>query len=236
MKFEKLNDYQIRCTLTKEDLDNRKLLISELAYGTDKARSLFRDMMEIASNEYDFEAEDYPLMIEAVPISSDAIVLTITKVEDPEELDTRFAKFSPALLSDSDDLNSEDEIPELSSLQDDMVKLFNQLSELKDIALPDDVELTRLFSFGSMDELIKAAKIICSEYTGTSSLYKDAVTSRYVLMITRSSMNLVTFNRICNILSEYGNSEKNYAATDAYLSEHFEMLIKSDAVQKLANI
>ncbi len=31
-----------------------------------------------------------PLMIEAIPISMDSIVLIITKVEDPDELDTRF--------------------------------------------------------------------------------------------------------------------------------------------------
>ena len=44
MKIEKVNDHQIRCTLTKADLADRELKISELAYGTEKAKSLFRDM------------------------------------------------------------------------------------------------------------------------------------------------------------------------------------------------
>ncbi len=39
MKIEKISDNQIRCTLTKEDLDSHQIRISELAYGTDKARS-----------------------------------------------------------------------------------------------------------------------------------------------------------------------------------------------------
>lgn len=38
--------------------------------------------------------EDIPLMIEAIPVSADCIVLIVTKVDDPEELDTRFSKFS----------------------------------------------------------------------------------------------------------------------------------------------
>ncbi len=29
-------------------------------------------------------------MIEAIPISNDCLVLVVTKVEDPDELDTRF--------------------------------------------------------------------------------------------------------------------------------------------------
>ena len=65
MKIEKVNDNQIRCTLTKSDLIERQIKISELAYGTEKAKSLFRDMMQQASYEYGFEAEDIPLMIEA---------------------------------------------------------------------------------------------------------------------------------------------------------------------------
>ena len=93
MKIEKVNDHQIRCTLTKADLADRELKISELAYGTEKAKSLFRDMMQQASYEFGFDAEDIPLMIEAIPLNSECIVLVITKVEDPEELDTRFSKF-----------------------------------------------------------------------------------------------------------------------------------------------
>ena len=95
MKIEKLNDNQIRCTLTHADLAARHLKLSELAYGTEKAKSLFRDMMQQASFDFGFEAEDIPLMIEAIPASADSIVLIITKVEDPEELDTRFSKFTP---------------------------------------------------------------------------------------------------------------------------------------------
>ena len=107
MKIEKLNDYQIRCTLTKADLAARQLQLSELAYGTEKAKQLFRDMMQMASLKLGFEAENIPLMIEAVPINGDSIVLIITKVEDPEEIDTRFSRFSPSVL---DDVKSEPQI------------------------------------------------------------------------------------------------------------------------------
>ena len=66
MKIEKVNEHQIRCTLTREDLLNRELKISDLAYGTEQAKSLFRDMMQQAAYECGFEAEDIPLMIEAI--------------------------------------------------------------------------------------------------------------------------------------------------------------------------
>ena len=61
-----------------------------------KQNLYFVTMMQQASFDFGFEAENIPLMIEAIPSSADSIVLIITKVEDPEELDTRFSKFTPA--------------------------------------------------------------------------------------------------------------------------------------------
>ena len=106
MKIEKINENQIRCTLTKADLEDRQIRLSELAYGTEKAKSLFRDMMQQANIEFGFEADNIPLMIEAIPISMDSIVLIITKVEDPDELDTRFSKFTPFSSSGNDTLSA----------------------------------------------------------------------------------------------------------------------------------
>ena len=103
MKIEKVNDHQIRCTLTRDDLAKRDLKITELAYGTDKAKELFQDMMQQANLEYGFDAEDTPLMIEAIPINSECIVLIITKVEDPEELDTRFSNFAPSVHEEDEE-------------------------------------------------------------------------------------------------------------------------------------
>ena len=93
MKIERISENQIRCTLSKHDLMERHLKISELAYGSDKAKELFRDMMEQANIDLGFDADDIPLMIEAIPTSRESIVLVITKVDNPEEFDERFSRF-----------------------------------------------------------------------------------------------------------------------------------------------
>ena len=101
MKIEKISNSQIRCILTGEDLASRHLRLSELAYGSEKARALFRDMMEQAAVQCGFDAENYPLMIEAIPLGSDSIVLIVTKVDNPDELDTRFSNFAPSVQKDA---------------------------------------------------------------------------------------------------------------------------------------
>lgn len=146
MKIEKLSDKQIRCILDKSDLADRHLKISELAYGTDKAKELFQEMMRQASYEFGFDAENIPLMIEAIPVSSECVVLVVTKVEDPEELDTRFSKFTPDEDYDFDDpdnddfeiidddvseysgINLEDNVPDNNSA-DEVINIFNKVKE-----------------------------------------------------------------------------------------------------------
>ena len=44
------------------------------------------------------------------------------------------------------------------------------------------------------------------------------------------------FNRICNMLSEYGSQENSSGATLAYLEEHCDIILAADAVQQLAQI
>ena len=94
MRIERINENSIRCILTSFDLSVRNLNLRELTYGSDKARKLFDEMMTRASDEVGFNAENTPIMIEAIPMTGNAIQIVITKVEDPEELDTRFSKFS----------------------------------------------------------------------------------------------------------------------------------------------
>jgi adapter protein MecA 1/2 len=125
MKLERLSENQIRCTLNKADLADRELLLNELAYGTDKAKELFRDMMEQAAEELDFEVNDIPLMIEAIPVSPDCLILIITKVEDPEELDTRFSRFSKYA-----DIEIDDEEDEEADDGEDNLNIFENASSL----------------------------------------------------------------------------------------------------------
>ena len=244
MKLERMNEQQIRCTITSEDLKARQIKISELAYGTDKARSLFRDMMIAAENELDFEAGDEPLMIEATPINSECIVLTVTKVDDPEELDTRFARFAPDLIEDKYDEDVSDTDQSLFSgiteLADSIFAKSKETASGSDKPAPprntEDIHLVRLFSFKTMDDLIELAHVIASDFGGSDSLYRDNKKDRYLLLLDRGDMDLMAFNRICNITSEYGESEKNLSATQAYLEEHCELIMRNGAIANLSMI
>lgn len=276
MRLEKISENQIRCTLNKEDLAERELKISELAYGTEKAKDLFREMMQQASFEFGFEAEDIPLMIEAIPVTGDCIILIITKVEDPEELDTRFSKFSTpqdddigddssdnedddiatlfskiqeirdSLELNEDDLNKVEEISVSNDASDDFIPFKDSLKNAdvknsgtdttasEDEAIPR--RISRIFSFTSFEKANTACQLAVNTFEGISSLYKDTPNNLYYLVLISESSQVDNFNRTCNAISEFGTRVKSTYATEAYYKEHFDSIIKENAVTVLGNL
>ena len=303
MKIERLNENQIRCTLNKSDLASRQLKINELAYGSDKAKELFRDMMQQASYELGFEAEDTPVMIEAIPVSSECIVLIVTKVDNPEELDTRFSRFSPSDSDDDFDFDDMetidgDSFSDYGSLptaeeeldydeaaaseenglpEDELMNIFNRVKEYfnkvsekqpssdkssdaedKFIPLKDSVKkssgseistpeesnsdntvkntISRVFSFNSIDNISDVAGIVDHIYHDSNMLYKNKADKRYYLVITKENVSSKDFNRVCNILSEYGTKEPSYDNALGFFTEHCECIISRHALHVLSRL
>lgn len=230
MKIERINDNQIRCFLSREDLANRQMKISELAYGTEKARNLFNDMMSFARKTYGFRADDNPLMIEAVPLSFDTILLTITKVAYPENMDLPFDGY------DEDDFG-EDLVPEPPFFGPDFPDLPDH------IAADDIIESYRLkspfryfsFNFSSLNDVIAASKSISNLNHCDSKLYKTKDSKYYLMISPTSNDGIVEFNNICNQLAEYGVMENNNSHIENIkIKEHAKLIMASHALEDLA--
>ncbi len=261
MKIEKVNENQIRCTLSKEELADRQIKISELAYGSEKAKSLFRDMIEQANYEFGFEADDIPLMIEAIPLSGENIILQITKVEYPEELDTRFSKFSEG---GEEEQNSGSESNMFSDVQgaDDILGIFQKMKEdleeqikekevhaenITSSVYPKEtvsnaqegeipVNLTKMFEFRNLEELERLAHVLGGYYRGNNDVYKDENKNRFYLLIRKSRHTPEEFNKVCNVISEYSAQKKYSPATEAFFMEHGKLILKGNALQVLDSL
>ncbi|MDO4267779.1 MAG: adaptor protein MecA [Eubacteriales bacterium] len=256
MKIERINDNQIRCTLTSLDLSSHNLNLGELAYGSEKARNLFREMIQKASTEVGFDAEDIPLMVEAIPLSNESVMLVITKIEDPEELDTRFSKFSPLPEEDQDGfyggmtnelLEGADSLMDL--LKNDLLSLAagqikGAASGAADPPAAEDARQaqqpaapqTRIYRFGSLDAAADAARVTCQICQCPSALYKKPGTSSYYLVLSSSGCESLAFSRLCNVLAEYGEKIRQESQAEAYYQEHYDAIIKNQALQKLSLI
>lgn len=244
MKIEKINDNQIRCTLSKADLEDRDIKLSELAYGSGKTRELFQDMMQKANDDFGFEVGDIPLMVEAIPISPETIVLVVTKVDNPEESEAHLAKFfakeiKDGILSHFDELDLD--IEDLEGIESN-IEPFEKISKKSDDSdssnkdNDDDSLLYSIYIFNNLSEVIKVSHLLAPFYKGDSSVFKSPENGKYYLSLCMETSEEKTLNKICSILTEHGTRETPTYAKELFYMEHFEEIIPNKAIENLATI
>ena len=221
--------------------------------------------MQQSNLQYGFDAEDTPLMIEAIPINSECIVLVITKVDDPEELDTRFSNFAPSVHEEDEDEEYDyydEDYEDEEDEEEDVMNLFQRLqhSNMMDLGnssmnspLSDSKKLkektgnpkkkdspvrrgSRIFSFDSIHEVIRFAATVSRKFNGLNTLYKNEVNGKFFLILHQGDIDNNKFANICSLLTEYGKTEIGSTADEQYLNEHYTIVIKDNAVQALSKI
>lgn len=215
MKIERISDTQIKFYLTKEDLEERNLKITELAMGSEKAQLLFRDIMEQAMEECGFEASNGALMIEAVPASNDSIMIIVSKVSDDSHKNQGFS-----LTPESRDKRRFKKSP---------------LPPLGEPEKTKDSDRLTVFSFASLNDVTAAAFRLKDKYNGSSMLYK-LEDSYYLVAHNDSDSDNILIDEMDSILSEYGKKHISNIISKYYLAEHGEVIIKKDAVNVLVSI
>ena len=199
MRLEKINENKIRCILTRDDLEVRHIKLSEIAYGSEKARSLFRDMMEQASQSTSESPDDS--VKEFLPDGADEVLDLFQKL-----------------------------------LEHRLKNTPKETREQQAATLASELDMRKLYLFLRLDSIVEASHILKDIYHGENRLYKNPDNDQYHLVITKSDHTPEEFNKVCNILSEYGASSKYTASNEAYMQEHFSLLLKDRALQQLVEI
>ena len=212
MKIEKISETQVKFILNQIDLDERNIKINELAYGSEKMQDLFREMLEQAMLECGFQPENnVPLMIEAIPLSSESIMVIVTKVNGSEDFDTRLNLMPQAKDERKFIKRPPVETAGASAIDDDLV----------------------IYSFTVLDDAIKAAGRLADKFAGSSSLYK--LTGRYYIIIQNDNPeDYMTVSNIEALLCEYGQKHPATVISKYYILEHGEALIAREAIHRLA--
>ena len=212
MKIERISDTQVKFILTQSDLDERDIKINELAYGSEKTHKLFQDMMRKAYSECDFESENTPLMVEAMPVASGHLVVVVTKLGGMAE--------QPINLYPNFQDGGHFKTHGLIAYEQQGVR-SGSLS---------------IFSFACLDDVADACKRLMEHYFGRSRLYK--YNARYYLVLRVSEQvqagKQYSMTDIESVLLEYGEKQSSNDSAEFYLSEYGEILIKNMAVERLA--
>ena len=203
MKIEKISDTQVKFILSKDDLSEHNIKMTELTYGSEKAHRLFQEMMRQANEEYDFKTDNTPLMVEAMAVGTSHIVIVVTKI--------------------------------LNEIENTLLKHGCPASgayKTNELDLPTTYEFNNLaiFSFDALDDVVLASKRLQNIFMGQSRLYK--CNERYFFVIQEELDYALAEAELA--LYEYGTRHISNDLSETYLTEHGELMIAQQAVEKLS--
>lgn len=219
MKMEKLNDYQIRFLLSRQDLKDRNITFGDLFRHSDKLQGLVREIMKLASERINFNVTENPVMVEARP-HPEGMVLIVSRT--PEK---------------TDNLITDEYKRHLANLYNDFIdrKLFEAPAGLpfddldRHNAENDTVGL--VFAFDDISKLIAACGLCADMYSGSSMLCK--LKDEYYLVLNCGSS---TFNpSVSACLAEYGELKHKLDGKAYLLPEYGDVIIEKNAITSLAN-
>ena len=211
MKIERINDNQIKLTLTHDDLTKRNIKLEELITQTEKSQALFRDIIEQAFTECGFTVNNEPLMVEATPVAVDGLMIIVTKIQDKD--------------------SQKDKVSLLSQNKEHRRFKRKSIEAYTDEKVSDNG--ISIYSFENLDDVINASIRLNDTYSGYNTLFKYS--QKFFLLIQNDSpSDDITDEEIDNIISEYGTKHVSTVLSKYHLIEHGELMVKNPAVKTLA--
>ncbi len=251
MRFEKINENKLKIELTKEDLIKHNIKISDIAFGSDNSRKLLHDIMAQAFEELDFEPDNLPLVIEAVPTSGFSINIFITKIQDENELEENLGKvakqneksldglsllekftneFEQAIKNKLTDKESTDSFKEKDTANNKEDNSKNQNAQQKSILEKTEI----IYKFTSLDDVIDLSHVLQECYTGKSILYKhDEI---FYLLLNARGYDKSDVVKLRLTLDEFGDFVSTHKVAQGFLNEHGLVILKSDVFRKLGKV
>jgi len=146
MKFKRLSNDKVQIIVSSEDLEKRDVKKWDLMPNSPKAQEFFQEMLDQAYEECGFEVDsDTQLMVEAYPMTTDSLVITLTKVK---------RNFRDIIEHD---------------LDDDTEELFDDFED-EEIAELESDEL--IYLFREFEDAVQLAKHIKDDYKEPCTMYK----------------------------------------------------------------
>ena len=208
VKIERISETQIRFVLMTQDLEERDIRIAELSYASDKTQQLFGEIMQLVQTEYEFTEESTPLMFEAMRMGVDNLVVVVTKISNSAEAEQRLNLIPQAKT-------------ECKFKRNGFIEQPPTVGE----------DSHSMFSFADIDAVAAGIKRICDHFKGPSAVYK--MESRYYLTLQNETEDDLSTKELEAILYEFGQKHVSNMVSKQYLAERGEVIIASDAVNKL---
>lgn len=230
MRFEKMENGSLRCTLTHEDLEQNGIELDDFFSNTPTAREFLEKLIRIAEDEVGFRATGNMMSIQAAILSEDEIVLTFSEshVSSSEILEHIRNMFGSSAAAEIEQQVQTD-------VKDDILKEAGDQAREKRIE-GDREGYAYLLTFLSFTSVKKFCRILPVNKDVDSRLYYLDQKKQYFL---RADLNRSTRGYVYEFVAasmEYAKAIEKDSARSKFLDEHADIILKEHALETMARL
>ncbi|MCI9418248.1 MAG: adaptor protein MecA [Eubacterium sp.] len=229
MKFEKMDNGSLRCTLTQDDLEEHGIGLDDFFSNTPNAREFLENLIRIAEEEVGFKTSGNMMSIQAAIMSENEIVLTFSEsqVSSAEILEHIKNMFGSSAVKEI-----EKEKPDVKA---DILKEAGK-SKKEKVIEGDREGYAYLLTFSSFDSVRKFCQVLPKRSKAKSRLYYLDQTQKYFLW---ADLNNCTRGYVYEFVAasmEYAKGIEKDSARSNFLEEHANVILKNKALETLAKL
>lgn len=233
MKFEKMDNGTLRCTLTQDDLDQNGIDLDDFFSNTKDARDFLEKLIRIAEEEVGFRVNGNMMSIQAAIMSEDEIVLTFSdsNVNGSELIEHLKSMFGVPV---------EVEKEAVTTLPEEHVNVLEELGTETDEA-DESIEseaggYVYILTFVSFSSVRNFCRILPENKDTQSRLYYLHKDNQYFLWADLNNSTKKYVYEFVAASMEYAKHIEKDSVRSRYLEEHGKMILRERALETLAQL
>ncbi len=228
MKFEKMENGSLRCTLTQEDLEQNGVELEDFFSNTANAREFLEKLIRIAEDEVGYTTNGNMMSIQAAIMSEDEIVLTFS---DSQVSGSEIIEHIKNMFHSS---QKEAEPAQIDVKEDILSEAGGKLKDTQSEAECDGY--VYLLTFASFPSVRNFCRILPQNHLTDSRLYYLNQKKQYFLWADLNNSTKGYVYEFVAASMEYANGIEKDSARSSFLEEHADVIIKEHALEKLAQL
>ena len=228
MKFEKMENGSLRCTLTQEDLEQNGVELEDFFSNTANAREFLEKLIRIAEDEVGYTTNGNMMSIQAAIMSEDEIVLTFS---DSQVSGSEIIEHIKNMFHSS---QKEAEPAQIDVKEDILSEAGGKLKDTQSEAECDGY--VYLLTFASFPSVRNFCRILPQNHLTDSRLYYLNQKKLYFLWADLNNSTKGYVYEFVAASMEYANGIEKDSARSSFLEEHADVIIKEHALEKLAQL
>lgn len=226
MQFSRVGDHTIKCIISEEEIEELGYTLDEIMSNGTRTQEFMNQIFDLAEQEFETKFDFGIKTVRADFLPDHSLSLTFSEHPVAEGMMEHLKDIVNGLLESIPKEKLEEMKNKAKGAESAKQKNVGALHESNDVVV--------LIEFNNFNNLIEYAKRIMLTCEFDSALYKH--NKNYILVMDLSEVCEDELKSLSALTDEYAN--EIYAGNDrrAFMEEHAELIIKSDAVEALCSL